>query len=104
LASDRKRDTFVAKHGGTVCNSYGYRAETECAVAVALYTESGITVAIFASQIPANKATLSGVARACLPFAVPLFDKRYSSGKKLEARKAAIQFVKLELEGQAHGN
>jgi len=98
LASERKRDTFFALHGGTVCNTYGYRAETECAVAVALYTDSGITVAIFAAQIPANKATMSGVARACLPVAMPIFDDRYSSGKKLEARKAAIEFVKSELE------
>jgi len=98
LATERKRDTFLAKHGGTVCNSYGYRAETECAVAVAIYSDAGITVAIFAAQIPANKATLSGVARACLPVAMPIFDDRYSSARKLEARKLAIEFVKSELE------
>ena len=88
-----KRSIFRAVHGGTVCNTYGYPAETECAVAVALYSDTEIKVAIYAAQIPANKTTFSGVARACLPVAVPVFDHRYGDGKTQEARKAAIEEV-----------
>lgn len=93
IAIEKKRTIFRAVHGGTVCNTYGYPAETECAVAVALYSDTEIKVAVYAAQIPANKTTLSGVARACLPVAVPVFDHRYGDGKTQAARKAAIEEV-----------
>lgn len=54
-----------ADHGGSVNNSYGYRAYTECAGtacvldagAGVLHVESG-----FRSDVPANKVTFSGAA------------------------------------------
>lgn len=102
------RVVIKAGHGGTVCNSYGYRAETECAVAVAIPEErvdgdrchftGNVTVAVYASQLPANKTTLSGVAGKCLPVAVPVFDWRYNDASTNAARKATIAEVVRDLE------
>ena len=62
LATDGKLHAQV-EHGGTVCNSYGYRADTEAALAV---SDGRITV-VFMSRVPANKATKYGAANACVP-------------------------------------
>ena len=61
LAREARTEGFAVAHGGTVCNSYGYRAETEAGVA---YRLADGTVRVFITRIPANKATLSGVCRA----------------------------------------
>ena len=50
------------EHGGTVCNSYGYKADTEAALAI---SNGRITVVIM-SRISANKATKFGAANACV--------------------------------------
>ena len=62
-AATRGQLTAEVAHGGTVCNSYGYRADTEAALAV---SDGRITV-VFMSRVPANKATKYGAANACVP-------------------------------------
>lgn len=72
-----------ARHGGTVCNTYGYSAETEAALCVS--DTSGRVVTWGGKRIPANKATLSGVAGATLPACRPIFDHRYGSQREEKA-------------------
>ena len=71
LATDGKLHAQV-EHGGTVCNSYGYRADTEAALAV---SDGRITV-VFMSRVPANKATKFGAANACVPGAGAVWHSR----------------------------
>ena len=71
LATDGKLHAQV-EHGGTVCNSYGYRADTEAALAV---SDGRITV-VFMSRVSANKATKFGAANACVPGAGAVWHSR----------------------------
>ncbi len=92
---EKNKPSIRCRIGGTVCNSYGYSADTECAIAVAFptYREEGgeqIVVAIYASQVPANKATRGGCAESCLTGTRPIWDKRYSSEAKEKAREYLI--------------
>jgi hypothetical protein len=55
--------TTEVEHGGTVCNSYGYKADTEVALAIS----DGRMTVVFMSRVSANKATKCGGANACIP-------------------------------------
>lgn len=82
-AAKRGEPCVSVRHGGTVANKYGYPAETEAVLAVALDAE---TVVVWARRIPANKATLSGAAGR---FSA-LFDGRTSKATKRETRERLI--------------
>jgi hypothetical protein len=67
-------DWFIdVEHGGTVCNSYGYKADTECALAVS--NPFGVVV-YWTGRCSANKATYRKAADVCFPGAGDLFDER----------------------------
>lgn len=83
-AAQSGRLAVVAKHGGSVKNSYGYAADTECAVAVA---HPDGRCALWFGRAPANKVTLGGAAASCLPCASPLFDARYGAVRRGLARR-----------------
>ena len=89
-AAQTDKTIISAEHGGTVCNSYGYAAETEVCVCVALAVPGGAVVAVYAGQIQANTATVAGAAGACLPVARPVFDWRYGDKLADAARCATI--------------
>lgn len=78
--SKRKNIPVIhVRHGGTVANKYGYPAETECLMVVAFPCGD---YCAYSSRIPANKATYSGVARACYgEDAKYIFDNRVSDEK-----------------------
>lgn len=79
---------WIASYGGSVPNSYGYPARTECAVLVGIRGEDGnITVFVSAAEIAANKVTLSGTFRACnLGAFRALVDPRYGETAAKDAR------------------
>lgn len=83
----------LVRLGGTVANSYGYRAETEGVLAAAVY-DADINVVRFtfwACQIAANKATARGV---CAAFGFgDLRDRRVGN----ERRRAAQESLYAEL-------
>ena len=79
------------EHGGTVANAYNYPASTEAVVVVAF--PSG-QVAVWTATIPANKATLSGAAVACLgDWVRPVWDNRYPVGhpREVEAENELVR-------------
>lgn len=86
-----------ADHGGSVNNSYGYAAQTEGAVLVAF--PSG-QVAVWATQLPANKVTLSGVANATAGYSY-IWDGRVGDAKR-QAAKAALCHHAAHLLGEPH--
>lgn len=69
------------RNGGSVANSYGYRADTEAALAV---SDPHGTVVVWVARLSANKVTARGSAEACLCTTGDLFDARVLSA----ARKA----------------
>lgn len=80
---------FDVNHGGDVCNSYGYRAETECVLAV---SDPFGNVVFWVGRADANKITKRKAAEACLPGAGDLFDERVKSDDRKEtARRLLIQ-------------
>lgn len=84
-----------AGHGGSVPNNYGYAAVTDAVVAIAVRDGATVRVACFATQIPANKVTLCGVAGTV--GLSDLYDRRVKS----EARENAALAHAEEL---ARGN
>lgn len=76
-------------HGGTVCNSYGYRANTEVLVVVAF--PEGIVV-YAGGRATANKVTLRGAAEAAWswPGAGAAFDARLPPGDRGKAKGRMI--------------
>lgn len=97
-AAQTGKATVQVDHGGTVCNCYGYPAETEAALVVAVPGPDGVRVAVYATQIPANKATYGGAAEACLKGARAIFDERYGEGATKAAIKAVIAEAKADLD------
>lgn len=65
-------------HGGGVANRYGYPAETEAALVVAM--PSG-HAALWCARVPANKVTSRGAAEACLAGAGDIFDSRTGAAR-----------------------
>lgn len=78
-------------HGGDVANSYKYPAFTEGLLIIGL----GDKIFWWATQLPANKVTLSGVVSRVLPEAVPIFDKRYNSVSKAKALLKIISTIEI---------
>jgi hypothetical protein len=75
LAIKNQKPTVEVTHGGTVANSYKYKAFTDAVVAVA-WPDGRCLVS--AKRIPANKATLSGVLAATFgEWARPYRDYRF---------------------------
>jgi len=90
-AAAKGRPVCMARHGGDVCNSYGYPAETEAAVVVAIPHDGNVVVACYATQVPANKVSLSGVAaHAVGSFARPVWDNRYGDDENKSAKSQLI--------------
>lgn len=80
---------WAVDDGGGVCNSYGYRAETEGCVAYALPTGE---VVVWVARLPANKVTPAGVCRAVgADLLIPLNDDRFSADTWEIARPHAIR-------------
>lgn len=80
---ERGKPFIACSHGGDVCNGYGYQAETEAVLAVAL---DPVTVVIWAQRLNANKVTLSGAAGSY----GYLFDGRTSDETKRGVRERLI--------------
>lgn len=83
LDGQRKQDGWQcsAYHGGTVANAYKYATTTQC-VGWILSPRGELLIAY--GEIPANKATNSGAARATLAVLAPLFDGRGQKGARSE--------------------
>lgn len=73
------------QHGGAVCNSYGYPAQTEAVLVVAIPRGAHVMVALYGAQLSANKVTLCGAANACVSGAGLLFDGRANAATKAES-------------------
>jgi hypothetical protein len=85
--------SWVATHGGSVANSYGYAAETEGVLAAAVYdtTANVVRVRVWAGQLPANKVTTGGV---CGLFGFrDLADDRVGAFRREAARQAVYAAV-----------
>ncbi len=64
LAGDpTKTMAWSVSHGGSVCNSYGYPAETEYVVACAVRNGSVVYAYRWVGRMPANKCTIAGAWR-----------------------------------------
>lgn len=88
-------------HGGSVCNSYGYPADTESCIAVAVTIAGTIHVAIYAAQLPANKVTVGGAIDAALPGARALADCRFGAAARQRVSESVYSAVMRDL---AHGD
>lgn len=86
----------LVKHGGSVCNSYGWRAATEAALAV---RDPAGRVTVWMARLPANKVTLCGSAEACIMGAGALFDNRVTSAAKRKAAWTAIKAAWIRATG-----
>lgn len=75
---------FLVEHGGDVCNSYGYPADTECCLAI---SDPCGNVVIWMSRTSANKVTKRRAAYECIAIAGDLFDIRI----KNEERRAKVR-------------
>jgi hypothetical protein len=93
------RPSYNVAHGGGVSNSYGYRAETECCVAIA--TPDG-RAAVWVDRIPANKVTYSGAVYAGPRYLgqllQPQYDDRYAQSTADIARHFARRAIVAELD------
>lgn len=82
----RGRAVSVVQYGGSVCNSYGYRAETEGVLAVA---HQGVAL-VWLNRLGANKVSFAGVVGKAVEALRPLYDERYGPGKT-EAARSLLQ-------------
>lgn len=96
--SPRKRATRAA-HGGGVNNSYGYPAQTEAILVVAMEIGQEMHCAVYAAQLPANKVTLSGAAAAAYDDDAvrPLFDARYGAAAKAKAAQIVYRAARADI-------
>lgn len=89
------KPVVIATHGGSVCNNYGYYAETD-GVAVCAIPHAGlIYVKAVAVNLPANKVTVGGVAARC-GFSRAPFDGRFGRA----AAKAALSRTLAEVSAE----
>lgn len=91
--ADAGKWTARCRNGGSVANSYGYRADTEAALAV---RDPAGRVIVWMARLPANKVTRRGAAKACLDGAQDLFDDRLAgdSDTSVQRRKSAWTAIK----------
>lgn len=99
-AGETGRTTIVCRTGGGVANAYRYPALTDAVLAVAVCRNGGVCVAVWATEIPANKATNGGAAAACVPAARPVFDFRYGADMEAWAR---VELERLAWNALAEG-
>lgn len=90
------RPAVFAHHGGTVPNNYGYPAVTDGVVVVAIPHDGKVYAKVVAVNLPANKATASGVAAHC-GFRRGMFDGRYGWEARRAAHSATLAEVAAEL-------
>lgn len=91
-ASDKNKFSWIVAHGGSVCNNYGYPANTEGAVIACIPRHKPL---VWVTRLPANKVTLSGVIAACLGEALrPVVDKRFSKENKKQTIDRFKEYVK----------
>lgn len=93
-------------HGGAVCNSYGYPAQTEAIVEVVFPPRAdGIRLAIqYLAHAVANKVTLGGAACAAAgKCARPIWDNRYGEAARLAARRALVRRARADIGFRAGG-
>ena len=99
-ALEKARETgqprVQVRHGGSVCNTYGYPAATEAVLAVAFPLKGDFVAVVYASQLAANKVTLRGAAARCLPCAGALFDRRCNAATKAAAKAATVRQAKAD--------
>ena len=74
--------SYDAWHAGSVANAYNYPAAT---TGLLMCSNPDGQVVVWMCRLSANKVTLSGVCRHTVAAAAPLFDDRYSSGKRVQA-------------------
>lgn len=86
----KRADDWVydVTHGGSVCNSYGYKADTECLLAV---SDPFGNVLCFPGRARANKVSERGAANACLEGAGLLFDLRVKDDLTKESVRKMLQ-------------
>jgi uncharacterized protein (TIGR02996 family) len=101
LAALTGEPRFDAWHGGTVNNSYGYRAATGGAVLVGL--PSGHVVARRQQELMrANGATATGVASRLMPAAADIFHGRAGEPRRQAAMVEAARIAEAEVVGGRH--
>lgn len=92
-AEEKQRFAWCVTCGGSVCNNYGYPADTEGLVVGCL---PGRRSVVWIHRLPANKVTLSGVL-ACIDWDLrPLCDERYGTEKQAIAEKKLEELVEQE--------
>ncbi|MCI0557539.1 MAG: hypothetical protein MN733_03510 [Nitrososphaera sp.] len=89
-AKDSGEWQYKAIHGGDVCNSYGYPAETECGLAI---SDPYGNCVVWVGRAPANKVTLRKAADRCLYPAGDLFDKRIKNQDRLEFTRKVMKKI-----------
>lgn len=77
----------LCTNGGAVANCYGYRADTEAALAV---RDPQGRVVVWMARLAANKVTSCGSANACLPGTGAIWDGRIPTGSPREAAAWAV--------------
>lgn len=108
LARSTGRPAFLVVHGGSVCNNYGYQANTEYAVARAL-PDGRVLVQV--GRLPANKVTHGGCAGQVSEYLRVFYDDRYGQDTwniaaywaEREAREA-IECSTFEQDALAQGH
>lgn len=90
------RPAVFAHHGGTVPNNYGYPAVTDGVVVVAIPHDGKVYTKVVAINLPANKATASGVAASC-GFRRAMFDRRCNLETARAAHSATLAEVAAEM-------
>ncbi len=89
LAAKSGRPEIIVRHGGGVANCYGWPADTEGVVAVAL---SPCMAVVWHVRLPANKVTHSGVLAVALGSdARALDDARYGQAARDAAYRYAVE-------------
>jgi len=104
----RKGPVIRAVHGGGVGGRYKAAAETE-AVLIAAWPDGAVWWRLV--TLDAHKLTLARAASAVLPFARPIYDRRYTSAHRaevyrqllIELRKEARPWALLRRIGEAEG-
>ncbi len=79
---------YAVSHGGGVAVSYGWRAETECVLAVS--NPAGLVV-VWLTRDSANSITYRRAANACIQGAGDLWDSRITNEERLQLAKKIMQ-------------
>jgi len=88
LALQQSDWSYLVEHGGGVANAYGWRAETECALAVA--NPAGLVV-VWMTRKAARGVSEAGAANCCIYGAGDLWDGRITSEERREEARALMR-------------